>query len=205
MEQKATLSNWKLVFSLAAVGCGSLICILVITVIASKIAVFIQPDERAVVVSPYEANGLRKEALAPGLHLLKPFERAVIYNTGEQTYMLTSKQIFTETKNLSFDSALPVRSHDGLGFSLGLVAAYRIDPDKVIDLYLFCTEHCSETLVRPQIRSITRDTILKYDAADLTTQRPKIERDIYQQVKTVFADNDLVLLDIHILYLETAP
>ena len=207
MDKKASLSNWKLVFGLAAAGCGSFICLLglLAALNASKIMVFIQPDERAVVVTPYEDSGLRKDTLAPGFHLLRPFEEAVVYNIARQTYTLTSKQIFTETKNLSFDNALPVRTHDGLMFSLGLTTVYAIDPDKIIDLYITWQQRYQEEFVWPQIRKIARDNIVKYNAADLTTKHAEIESTIRHQVETILGKNDLVLLNLHILYIEPAP
>jgi regulator of protease activity HflC (stomatin/prohibitin superfamily) len=206
MEEKASLSNWKLVFVLTAVGCTSLICIAVVIALfrGGQIFIFIQPDERAIIISPYESSGYSKEILTLGPHLIKPGESAVIYNIGKQAYMATSKQIFTETKNFSFGDILPVKSRDGLAFSIGLKVIYRIDPNRILDLYINWKDHYPNDVVEPQVRDITRDVIAENKGVELSTKRAELATAIRRQLETIFSENYLILDDFEFLYIEPA-
>jgi regulator of protease activity HflC (stomatin/prohibitin superfamily) len=52
--------------------------------------VFIQPDERGVVISAVAPKGYREQALEPGLHWIIPFlENLITYPNHKQTYTMS--------------------------------------------------------------------------------------------------------------------
>jgi regulator of protease activity HflC (stomatin/prohibitin superfamily) len=61
---------------------------LVLTVVGFGL-VFLQADERGVVVSPYVSQGYRPEALGPGLHWIIPGETVTTYTISRQTYTMS--------------------------------------------------------------------------------------------------------------------
>src|SRR5687767_5310079 len=74
----------------AALIIGVAVLALLLTTAAAGL-VFVEPEERGVVVSSLQPGGLRQEALSPGLHWIIPFaERVVKYPISRQTYTMSS-------------------------------------------------------------------------------------------------------------------
>ncbi|MBI5825360.1 MAG: hypothetical protein HZB18_15130 [Chloroflexi bacterium] len=78
-----------------AKGFGSLAVILLVagillTTVGAGL-VFIQPEERGIVVSAFAAKGYREESLQPGLRWIIPFaEQVTLYPISRQTYTMAS-------------------------------------------------------------------------------------------------------------------
>ena len=74
-------------------GKSLVITLLVIAVVLTTVSsglVFINPDERGVVISAVAPDGYRKEALQPGLSWIIPFaENVKIYSISRQTYTMS--------------------------------------------------------------------------------------------------------------------
>ncbi len=69
---------------------GTVIVAVLLTTGASS-AVFIDPEQRGVVVSALTPGGYRPEVLTPGLHWIVPFaERVQLYAVSRQTYTMSS-------------------------------------------------------------------------------------------------------------------
>ena len=73
---------------------GVLIGLLVVTGVLTVLSVglvFIEPEERGVVISALSSNGYRQAPLTPGLHLIVPFfERVERYSIASQTYTMSA-------------------------------------------------------------------------------------------------------------------
>jgi len=62
-----------------------------LTIVAAGL-VFIQPEERGVVISAFAEKGYREQALQPGLNWVIPFaETVVIYPISRQTYTMSNR------------------------------------------------------------------------------------------------------------------
>src|SRR3989304_3627135 len=67
-----------------------LIALAVVMTVVSAGLVFIQPEERGVVISALDPKGYRTEALQPGLRWVVPFlENVVTYPISRQTYTMS--------------------------------------------------------------------------------------------------------------------
>jgi uncharacterized membrane protein YqiK len=73
-----------------AVTIGLVVLALVLTGVNSGL-VFIQPQERGVVISALQPEGYRPQALTPGLHWVIPFFESVeTYSISYQTYTMSN-------------------------------------------------------------------------------------------------------------------
>src|SRR5688572_12749561 len=76
----------------AAVIIGVVVLALVLTTAAAGLT-FVEPEERGVVISSLQPNGLRPDALTPGLHWVIPFaERVRTYQISRQTYTMSASE-----------------------------------------------------------------------------------------------------------------
>ena len=68
----------------------AVVAALLLTTVASGL-VFIDPEQRGVVVSALAPGGFRPDALTPGLHWIIPFaERVQAYDISRKTYTMSS-------------------------------------------------------------------------------------------------------------------
>jgi len=85
---------------------GKLTTTILITAVAAVLLtsisaglVFIQPDQRGVVISALQPKGYREEALQPGLRWVIPyFENVVVYSIARQTYTMSIAPLEGEVK-----------------------------------------------------------------------------------------------------------
>lgn len=114
---------------------GVLVFAMVVSVISAGI-VFIEPNERAVVVSPYgfrAPNGYLEEVLTPGLRWIVPGETERIYSISRQTYTMSAG---TSEGQLSGDDSIRARTKDGQEVFIDASVIYQVDPTKVISLHI---------------------------------------------------------------------
>ena len=163
------------------------ICLITILFIVFRQSlVDIKQDERGVVISPYESSGFNREVLMPGRHLIKPGERAMIYNVGSQAYEVAENSI-------TGDDPILAKTKDGKVIHLDVSVIYRINPETLIDLHITSQNRYQDNIVRPVVRAATRDAISKFNLSELPARRSEIEAAISKQLETIFADNYLIL------------
>ncbi|MBP6086644.1 MAG: hypothetical protein KA449_00365 [Pelolinea sp.] len=89
---------------------SALVAALVITTVSAGL-VFIEPQERGVVISALSPGGYREKALEPGLQWVVPFlERVERYPISRQTY--TMSKAATEGQ-IQSDDSITARTSDG--------------------------------------------------------------------------------------------
>ena len=89
---------------------GIVLFAVVATVVAAGL-VFIQPEERGVVISAIAPQGYRTQALQPGLHWIIPFfENVVPYSIAKQTYTMSIAQ---SEGQIQGDDSVSARTSDG--------------------------------------------------------------------------------------------
>ncbi len=133
-------------------------------------AVYIEPQERGVVLSAFAPGGYRTEVLQPGLRWVIPgAERVVRYSIANQTYTMS---IVTNEGQVAGDDSISARTSDGQEIFLDASVIYKINPDRVIDVHIKWQERYTEDLVRAQSRGIIRDAVSQYGVQEVvTTQR----------------------------------
>jgi regulator of protease activity HflC (stomatin/prohibitin superfamily) len=172
---------------------GAVVLALLLTTAASGL-VFIDPDERGVVISALQPKGYREEALTPGLHWIIPFaERVQTYSISRQTYTMSGT---TAEGQVQADDSVQARTKDGQQVFIDASVIYAIDPERIIEINIQWQDRFEQGVVRPLARGIMRDTASQYGVEEIvSSQRTALERTITEQLGASLAANDLVLID----------
>jgi regulator of protease activity HflC (stomatin/prohibitin superfamily) len=179
-------------------GAVSMVVVLVIfaAVLSSVSAglVFIQPDQRGVVVSAVQAKGYRDLTLQPGLHWIIPFaENVQLYSISRQTYTMT---VAATEGDVAGDDSIRARTKDGQEVFIDASVIYSIDPEKVVLLHITWQDRFQNEVVRPLSRGIIRDMASQYGVEEIvSTKRVELEDKITHEMETKLAENNLILVD----------
>jgi len=170
---------------------GTVAVAILLTTVASGL-VFIDPEQRGVVVSAVAPGGYRAEALTPGLHWIVPFaERAQIYTISRQTYTMSSTP---HQGAVQGDDSVLARTKDGQQVNIDASVIYSLDPQKIVQLNISWQDRFENEVVRPLARGIIRDTAAQYNIDEIvTTKRAELVQSITDQLSSRLGANDLVL------------
>ncbi len=169
----------------------------VVAVVFSSVSagmVFINPEERGVVISALQPAGYRQEALTPGLRWVIPFfESVVTYPISRQTYTMS---IAPSEGSIQGDDSIAARTADGQELLVDASVIFAIDPNKVINVHIFWKNSYVDNLIRPQARGAIRDVISQYGVQDVvSTKRLEMTDKIREQLDAKLSENGLVLVD----------
>ncbi|MCJ7677403.1 MAG: SPFH domain-containing protein, partial [Anaerolineales bacterium] len=156
---------FKAAGTLVAVG---VITALVLTAVSAGL-VFIQPEERGVVISAVAPEGYRLQALQPGLHWIIPFAENVIrYPISRQTYTMS---IAPSEGQVAGDDSVDTRTSDGQQVKIDASVIYSVKPSEVVSVHIAWQDRYSADLVRPLTRGIIRDGAAAYTAEQIVTEK----------------------------------
>ncbi|MBN1145937.1 MAG: prohibitin family protein [Anaerolineales bacterium] len=166
--------------------------------------VFIQPEQRGVVISAVAPEGYRTQALQPGLNWIIPFlETVEIYPIYRQTY--TMSIVHTEGDVMGDDSIL-ARTSDGQEVRVDASVIYAIDPEQVIKVHIEWQERYSRDLVRPLSRGVIRDAISQFGVEEVySSQRLEVTQQISRVMSEKMQDNGLLLVDFVLRNITFSP
>jgi regulator of protease activity HflC (stomatin/prohibitin superfamily) len=174
---------------------GVLVFAMVISIISAGI-VFIEPNERAVVVSPYgfrAPNGYLEEALTPGLRWIVPGENARLYSISRQSYTMSAA---TSEGTIVGDDSIRARTEDGQEVFIDASVIFQVDSAKVTQLHIEWSSRYLNELVRPTTRGIVRDVASQYGIEEIvSSQRSSLENAISELMEEKFRENNLILVD----------
>jgi regulator of protease activity HflC (stomatin/prohibitin superfamily) len=173
--------------TLAILAAGSAL----ITVIAAGL-VFVNPQERGVVISALDPNGYREQALQPGLRWIIPFfENVVIYPVSRQNYTMS---ISTSEGQKTGDDSIDARTSDGQQVKIDASVLYYIDPGQVVKVHIDWQNRYTEDLVRPLIRGVIRDAVSQFQVAEVySTKRDDLQKMITDALNKRLTNNGLML------------
>jgi regulator of protease activity HflC (stomatin/prohibitin superfamily) len=179
---------------------GGGVTILITAVIAvlmtslSSGVVFINPQERGLVLSALSSTGYRSDTLTPGIHFIVPgFEQVVRYPISRQTYTMS---ISTAEGQIQGDDSITARTSDGQEVFIDASVIYTIDPAQIVKVHIDWQGRYQDELVRPQVRGIIRDIVSQYGVQDVvSSKRFDIVDQIRKSLESKLADNGLVLID----------
>ncbi|MBE9473333.1 MAG: prohibitin family protein, partial [Chloroflexi bacterium] len=156
--------------------------------------VFIQPEERGVVISAIADEGYRQEPLQPGLNWIIPYFEAVIrYPISRQTYTMS---IAPSEGQIQGDDSVAARTSDGQEIFLDASVIYAIDPDQVIKVHIDWQNRYTQELVRPLARGVVRDAVSQFGVEEVvSTKRFELQQFITNNLTAMLADNGLRLTD----------
>jgi len=182
---------------------GMIALALLLTVVSSGL-VFMQPEQRGVVISALAPKGYREEALQPGLHWVVPFfETVVAYPISRQTYTMS---IAPSEGAIAGDDSVTARTSDGQELFIDASVIFAIDPEKVIDVHIAWKNRYVDELVRPQSRGIIRDAASQYGVEEIvTSQRDAFKADMQTFLAQKLADNGLILVDFVLRNITFSP
>lgn len=179
-------------------GCittGSVFALAVVLSILSAGLVFIQANERGVVISPYDPQGYRSQALEPGLHWIIPGESVVRYSVARQTYTMSVAPGADETANVGDDS-VRARTKDGQEVYIDASIIYAVNPAEVVPLHIEWQNRYEAGVVRALARGIIRDMASQYGVEEIVSaKRFDLEAAISQALSERLARNHLMLID----------
>lgn len=165
--------------------------------------VFIQPQERGVVITIGE-GGVRTEALHPGLRWVIPFaENVITYNTSRQTYTMSS----TATEGqISGDDSIQARTADGQVVFVDASVIFAIDPTQVVNVHRNWQSTYVDGLVRPQARAVIRDVVSNYGVEDVySRQRAAVSAQITEDLSAELGAEGLLLIDFVLRNISFSP
>ncbi len=176
---------------------------LVLTTLSAGL-VFIQPEERGVVISAVAPEGYREQALQPGLNWILPFlENVVRYNISRQTYTMSIAP--SEGAQIGDDSIL-ARSSDGQEVSIDASVIFSVDPEKVVQIHIEWQERFTSELVRPVARGVIRDAIAQYRVEEVySSKRAEMTDQIREAMSEKLAENGLILSDFVLRNITFSP
>lgn len=181
-------------FKAAGTLVGAVVVVAILLTIVGAGLVFIQPEDRGVVVSALSSQGYRSVALGPGLHFIIPFaENVVRYPISRQTYTMSIAPLEGQVTG---DDSVTARTADGQEIFVDASVIYAIDPDKVVQVHIQWQNRYTNELVRPQARGIVRDVASQYGVQDIVTgKRGELVETIRQRVSQKFTENGLTMVD----------
>jgi regulator of protease activity HflC (stomatin/prohibitin superfamily) len=176
---------------------------LVLTIISAGL-VFVQPEERAVVISAVDPKGYRSEALQPGLNWIVPFfENVVRYPISNQTYTMSIAQFEGAIQG---DDSITARTSDGQEVFIDASVLYALDPNRVVDVHIQWQDRYTDDLVRPLARGIIRDAVSQYGVQSVySLARDEMTQEIRENMAQKLEENGLNLVDFVLRNITFSP
>jgi regulator of protease activity HflC (stomatin/prohibitin superfamily) len=176
---------------------------LVLSTVSAGI-VFIQPEERGVVISAIQPTGYRLQPLQPGLRWIIPFfESVVVYPISRQTYTMS---IAPSEGAIQGDDSIAARTSDGQEIFVDASVIYSIDPEKVVQVHIDWQKRYDQELVRPLARGIIRDVVSQYKVEEVvTSKRVEMISQISTDMNQKLEGNGLSLVDFILRNITFSP
>lgn len=166
--------------------------------------VFIQPEERGVVVSAWAPGGVRAQALQPGLRWIIPyFEKVMRYPISRQTYTMSIAPLEGQVQG---DDSVAARTADGQEIFLDASVIYAVDQGKVVRLHIdWQTRYVSE-LVRPLARGIIRDAVSQFGVEEvISSKRFELQQFIVEKMTSKLAANGITMVEFILRNITFSP
>ena len=193
-QKVGAISTAILVVAIAAV---------LLTVVSAGL-VFVQPEERGVVISALAPKGYREQALQPGLNWIIPyFENVVLYPISRVSYTMSIAPLEGQVQG---DDSVAARTSDGQEIFLDASMIYGIDPAQVVNLHIVWQNRYTDELVRPLTRGIIRDAVAQYGVQEVySTKRTLMTEQITEALRQKLTDNGLILSEFILRNITFSP
>jgi len=185
----------------------TIISVIVISLVFSILSaglVFIEPQERGIVISALNPDGYRSQVLQPGLRWIIPFfERVEIYPISRQTYTMS---IVQNEGDVVGDDSISARTSDGQEIFVDASVIFEIDPQKVVQVHILWQDRYATDLVRAQSRGVIRDGVSKFGVEEIISEkRFELVDYIESQLSEKLAENGLSLVDFVLRNITFSP
>ncbi len=172
---------------------GTIVFSLVLTTVSAGL-VFIQADQRGVVISAVSPQGYREQTLQPGLRWVIPFaENVRLYSIARQTYTMS---VAPAEGQVQGDDSIRARTRDGQEVNVDASVIYSIDPNKIILMHIEWQDRYEDAVVRPLARGVIRDIASQYGIEEIvSSKRTEMVQKITAELSTKLGGNNLILVD----------
>tara|TARA_B100000575_G_C23109342_1_gene640641 strand:- start:668 stop:1513 length:846 start_codon:yes stop_codon:yes gene_type:complete len=154
------------------------VILLLILISGGKMFYTVDPGEKAILFKRF-GGGLDKEKVYDqGFHIVAPWNKFYVYNVKIQEDY----------------EALEVLSKNGLSIKLDLSFRYNPVMTEIGQLHDLVGKDYLESIIRPEIRSVTREVIGEYLPEELySTKREEVEDRVYELTSKAISDKHLNL------------
>ena len=175
----------------------SIIIALITAVLLNTVSaglVFLQPQERGVVISAIEAGGYRKDILQPGLRWVIPYsENVKTYSISKSTYTMSIAHLEGDIQG---DDSIAARTSDGQEVYIDASIIFSLDPAEVLNVHIIWQDRYLNGLIRPTVRGIIRDAVSLYKVNEVySTEREQLKMQIEAELIRSMENNGLILSD----------
>jgi len=156
--------------------------------------VFVQPQERGVVISALAEGGYRKDILQPGLRWVIPYaENVKTYPISKSTYTMSIAQLEGEIQG---DDSIAARTADGQEVYIDASIIFSLNPAEVLNVHIVWQDRYLDGLIRPTVRGVIRDAVSQFRVNEVySTKRDQLKMEIEDVMRTSMEDNGLILSD----------
>ncbi len=188
----------------ASVTLLSVLVLAILFTVVSAGLVFIEPQERGVVISALSPLGYREQALEPGLRWIIPFaERVVRYPISRQTYTMSGTP---QEGTVIGDDSIAARTADGQVIFVDASVIFEIDPAKVVQVHILWQDRYANELVRALARGVIRDAVSQYGVEEVySSRRDEMAQWVFEQLSIKLAENGLRLVDFVLRNITFSP
>jgi prohibitin 1 len=177
-------------------GLSSLVIGLVVVAILMTIAgaglVFVEPDQRGVVIT-IGKGGILPDALEPGIHWIIPFvQRVELYSIARATYTMATS---TGEGQVQGDDSIEARTKDGQQVYIDASVIYAVDPLHLVNLHITWKHAYEDNVVRPVSRAAIRDAVSQFGVEEIvSTKRGELEQTISDSIEKGLSNNNLQMV-----------
>lgn len=154
--------------------------------------VFIEPQERGIVISAVSPLGYREQVLQPGLQWIIPgLESVKRYPISKQSYTMS---IAPSEATFIGDDSITARTSDGQQIYVDASVIYSINPNDVIKVHIEWQDRYSDGLVRPVARAVIRDAVSQFGVEEVySSKRDELTKMISDNMTEKLAINGLIM------------
>jgi len=156
--------------------------------------VFIEPQERGVVISAVAPKGYREDILQPGLRWVIPYaENVKTYSIAKMTYTMS---IAPSEGQIIGDDSISARTADGQEVIIDASVLFALDPNQVLDVHINWQDRYINDLVRPSVRGIIREAVAQFKINEVySAKRAQLAEMIETEMVSTLQINGLILSD----------
>ena len=171
----------------------ALVLALVLNAVSAGL-VFIQPQERGVVISAVAPLGYREDILQPGLHWVIPYaENVERYSIAKETYTMSIAHAEGERMG---DDSIAARTSDGQEVLIDASIIYALDPAEVLNVHIIWQNRYADGLIRPTVRGVIRDAVSQFRVNEVySTERDQLKLLMEEDLAAALDENGLILSD----------
>ncbi len=136
-------------------------------------------------------SGVKQRELEEGLNFVLPIVESV-------TLFTVREQSITFAEDAGADSNdIEALSQEGLQIDIDATVRFEIDDTEAASIYQNIGQGYVTKLVTPQVRSVIRNSVANYKAAEvISTRRSELETEIETELSTALAKSSITLIEV---------